>query len=175
MVPVLPAASFNERPSNAYRKSPVFPLLLVEYAILATVTASYPARSSLVVPDESIRMVRNWIPPASPFESVVPVPVICLSAFMRTTFVFATGLVSASSVMVSSRMRSNPPSPVTATLDVSMVPSIKETSLVPVILMSFAVLAKVESIIVMSPEPAVSIPTLLPETVIPSIVTSLAV
>ena len=72
-------------------------------------------------------------------------------------------------------MRSNPPLPVTATLVVSIVPSMKEISLEPVILMSFAVLAKVESLIVIPPEPAVSIPTLLPETVIPSIVTSFVV
>ena len=175
MVPVLPLASFSERLSNAYRKSPVFPLLPVEYAILATVTASYPARSSFVVPDASMRSVRNWIPSASPLESVVPVPVICFSAFIRTTLVLATGLVSAWSVMVSSRIRSNPPVPVTSTFDVSMVPSMKETSLDPVTLMSFAVLANVESLMVMSPEPAVSIPTLLPDTVTPSIVTSFTV
>ena len=150
-------------------------VLPVEYSISATVTASYPARLSFVVPLASIRMVRNSIPSACPVESVVPVPVICLSAFMRTTFVSATGFVSASRVIVSSRMRSNPPSPVTTTVEVSMVPSMKEISLDPVILMSLAVFANVESLMVISPEPAVSIPASFPDTVSPSKVMSLVV
>ena len=131
---------------------------------MATVAAWYPAKSSVVAPEESMRMVRNCIPSASPLLSVVPVPVIFLSAFINTTFVSATGLESASSDIVTSRIRSNPPLPVTVTLLVSMVPSMKSTSLVPVILMSSTVLAKVEPLMVRSPEPAVSIPTLLPET-----------
>ncbi|CAI8326705.1 MAG: Uncharacterised protein [Euryarchaeota archaeon UBA443] len=142
---------------------------------MATVTASYPLRSSLVVPAESTRIERNKIPSASPFESVVPVPVIFLSAFISTTFVSITAFVSAWTLMVSSRMRSNPPVPVTSTFVGSTVPSMKSISLVPVIFTSFAVLAKVESVMVISPDPAVSRPTLFPETVTPLKDTSLAV
>ena len=87
---------------------------------------------------------------------------------MSTTLVASTPDPSALIVISNSRIRSKSPVPVTDTVVVSIVPSMKSILLEPVILMSFVVLANVESVIVNSCEPAVSRPTALPETVMPS-------
>ena len=78
-------------------------------------------------------------------------------------------------VITNSRIRSKSPVPVTDTLDVSILPSIKSTLLEPVTTTSFVVLANAESVIVNSWLPAVSRPTSFPARVIPSNTTFLLV
>ena len=71
-------------------------------------------------------------------------------------------------VISSSRILSKSPVPVTTTDVGSTVPSMKSMLLEPVIFTSLVILAKVESMIVISPDPAVSNPISFPAKLMPS-------
>ena len=95
---------------------------------------------------------------ASPLESVIAEPVASPSPFFRMTFAPETGFESAVSVTSKWRILLNTPLPVTCTVVASTSPSMKSIVAVPEITASF-VLAKLLSIKVRVPLPAVSIPT----------------
>ena len=100
----------------------------------------------------------NVIPIASPFESVSALPTATPSAFFKTTLDPDTAVPSASTAISSARILLNKPLPVTSTLEVSIVPSIKLTDPEPVISTSL-VFAKVLSVKLRVPDPAFSTPT----------------
>ena len=102
----------------------------------------------------------NVRPAAAPDESVTADPVCAPLPSVRTTFVSDTALPSAVSVMSSKRILFITPAPVTSTVVVSTVPSMKSTVPLPEITTSL-VFEKSLSVSVIVPVPAWSIPTAL--------------